>query len=185
LIHSSVALSVSLTAYYYHMTSKSSAYLLYIIASSITYYATYKMIPKIKLLTLKAGLFGKDINKKGTQYGEVPVPESLGIVPATIFVAFNMIGILYTKVFDEKSALEHTAGILSICFIIFLGFCDDVLDLPWRYKILLPNIATLPLIVAYSGVTHVVVPIMLRPYLGDYIDLGNSLFSIIIWFPRL
>ena len=87
-----------------------------------------------------------------------------------------MIGILYTKVFDEKSAFEHTAGILSICFIIFLGFLDDVLDLPWRYKILLPNIATLPLIVAYSGVTHVVVPIMLRPYFGDNIDLGKKVF---------
>lgn len=69
---------------------------------------------------------------------------------------------------------------LSICFIIFLGFCDDVFDLPWRYKILLPNLATLPILVAYEGVTHVVVPIFLRPYFGNYVDLGKVIFNSLI-----
>lgn len=125
-------------------------------------------------MTLKAGLFGKDINKKGTDAGEVLIPESLGIVPATIFIIFNMIGILYTKLFEEHHAFEHIAGMLSISFIIFLGFCDDVMDIPWRYKIFLPNFAALPLLVAYEGVTHIVVPIALRPYFGNTIDLGSK-----------
>lgn len=115
---------------------------------------------------------GKDINKKGTPAGDVPVPEALGIVPATIFVIFNMCAIFYTKTFAPNLAFEHTAGILSITFIIFLGFCDDVFDLPWRYKIFLPNIAALPILIAYQGVTHVVTPILLREYLGNTVDLG-------------
>ena len=70
---------------------------MYLIASGMTYLVVFYMIPKIKVFTLKAGLFGKDINKKGTDAGEVLVPETLGIVPATIFIIFNMFGILYTK----------------------------------------------------------------------------------------
>lgn len=61
---------------------------------------------------------------------------------------------------------------LSACLAILLGFADDVLDLKWRHKLIVPTIATFPLIVAYNGVTTVVVPKMLRSLLGGYIDLG-------------
>lgn len=53
-----------------------------------------------------------------------------------------------------------------------LGFMDDVMDLAWRYKFIVPTIATFPLLVAYGGDTSVVVPIMLRPFLGNMINLG-------------
>lgn len=33
----------------------------------------------------------------------------------------------------------------------YKGFSDDVLDLRWRYKLVLPTIATLPILIAYSG----------------------------------
>jgi len=55
---------------------------------------------------------------------------------------------------------------------ILLGFADDVLDLKWRHKLIVPTIATFPLIVAYNGVTTVVVPKMLRGLLGGYVELG-------------
>jgi len=58
--------------------------------------------------------------------------------------------------------LSHISGLLGISFIVFLGFADDVLDLAWRYKMILPPIASLPLIVAYTGTTNVIVPLMLR-----------------------
>lgn len=176
LIHSSIALSVSLTGYYYYMNQMGVEWFGYILAAVLMYIPVYRMIPKIKLFTLKAGMSGKDINKKGTKGGEVAVPEALGIVPATIFVIFNMCAIFYTKTFAPNLAFEHTAGILSITFIIFLGFCDDVFDLPWRYKIFLPNIAALPILIAYQGVTHVVTPILLREYLGNTVDLGKEDF---------
>lgn len=62
--------------------------------------------------------------------------------------------------------MSHISGLLAITFIIFLGFADDVLDLAWRYKLLLPPIASLPVIVAYTGGTLIVLPHFARPYLG-------------------
>jgi len=55
------------------------------------------------------------------------------------------------------------SALFSICFMVFLGFCDDTLDLKWRYKLLLPTIASLPLLSAYSGSTAVFIPSQLRP----------------------
>lgn len=42
--------------------------------------------------------------------------------------------------------------------MIFLGFTDDTLELKWRYKLILPTIASLPLLVSYSGPTAVFIP---------------------------
>ena len=56
--------------------------------------------------------------------------------------------------------------------VILLGFADDFVDLKWRYKMIVPTIASVPLLVAYKGLTSVVVPIPLRPYVGSIVDLG-------------
>lgn len=55
---------------------------------------------------------------------------------------------------------------------ILLGFADDVLDLKWRHKLIVPTVATFPIIVAYNGLTEVVIPSLLRPLLGNRVDLG-------------
>lgn len=49
---------------------------------------------------------------------------------------------------------------------VLLGFADDVVDLKWRYKLIVPTIATFPLLVAYNGLTSVIVPKLLSPFLG-------------------
>jgi UDP-N-acetylglucosamine--dolichyl-phosphate N-acetylglucosaminephosphotransferase len=59
--------------------------------------------------------------------------------------------------------------------MLFLGFADDVLDVPWRVKLALPALASLPLLIAYSGGTGVVVPRPLRallPALPARLELG-------------
>ena len=58
--------------------------------------------------------------------------------------------------------------------MLFLGFADDVLDIPWRVKLLLPALASLPLLTAYSGGTGVIVPKLLRVFLPlpRYLELG-------------
>ncbi len=61
----------------------------------------------------------------------------------------------------------YSAGLLSICFMTLLGFADDVLDLPWRYKLLLPTVASLPLLLSYTGVTDVTIPKQLGWLLVD------------------
>ena len=68
--------------------------------------------------------------------------------------------------------VEINAALHSICFMLFLGFADDVVDLPWRYKLILPTIATLPLLIAYGGGTHIIVPKPFRAFLPSSIDLG-------------
>jgi UDP-N-acetylglucosamine--dolichyl-phosphate N-acetylglucosaminephosphotransferase len=55
---------------------------------------------------------------------------------------------------------------------VLLGFVDDVIDLKWRHKLIVPTIATFPLLVAYNGVTSVVVPRFLQPFLGSIVNLG-------------
>lgn len=58
----------------------------------------------------------------------------------------------------------------------FLGFADDVFDLRWRYKLLLPTIASIPLLTVYyvsSGVTHIVIPSPFQSIFGKYFDLGR------------
>ncbi|XP_020378996.2 UDP-N-acetylglucosamine--dolichyl-phosphate N-acetylglucosaminephosphotransferase [Rhincodon typus] len=59
--------------------------------------------------------------------------------------------------------------------MIFLGFADDVLNLQWRHKLLLPTMASLPLLMVYFtnfGNTMIVVPKPFRFLLGLHLDLG-------------
>lgn len=60
--------------------------------------------------------------------------------------------------------------------MIFLGFADDVLNLRWRHKLLLPTLASLPLLMVYFtnfGNTVIVVPKPFRALLGLHLDLGE------------
>jgi len=68
--------------------------------------------------------------------------------------------------------VEYNAGLLATCMAVLLGFVDDVIDLKWRHKLIVPTIATFPLLVAYNGLTSVVVPKMLQGLLGPYVNLG-------------
>ena len=72
--------------------------------------------------------------------------------------------------------VQFLAALLSICCMIFLGFADDVLDLKWRHKLLLPTIASLPLLMVYLvtfDLTIIIVPKPFRPFLGFSVDIGN------------
>lgn len=67
--------------------------------------------------------------------------------------------------------------------MLFLGFTDDVLEWPWRYKLFLPSVASLPLLCCYNGSTSVVVPIPLRHLLmneGALTSLGSFLCKIVV-----
>lgn len=64
---------------------------------------------------------------------------------------------------------------LSIGCMIFLGFADDVLDLKWRDKLILPTIASLPLLMVYFATfnsTTIIVPHPVRFMFGYSINLG-------------
>ena len=85
--------------------------------------------------------------------------------PTTASSTEEFITLNHTALFK---LLEINAALLSICFMLFLGFSDDVLDWPWRYKLILPTIASLPLLCCYNGSTVIVVPIQLRTFLWNH-----------------
>ena len=85
-------------------------------------------------------------------------PESLGIVSATVYIlSLILLEILcattdekvFVVVLCDKQMAEYNAAILSISLMTLLGFVDDVLELRWRYKLIIPFIATLPLVQTY------------------------------------
>ena len=69
---------------------------------------------------------GQDLCKKGTPLGEVPIPESQGLAPGIIYLVIIIAcQMLYTQ--SPESLANYNSSLLSICFMLFLGFVDDVL----------------------------------------------------------
>ncbi|CAO3564518.1 unnamed protein product [Mortierella alpina] len=151
-----------------------------ILAGITTWYA----IPALSEIFVKAGLKGMDLSKK---------PESMGMVAGLIYLVTMFVFIpfpfmkwftasrnghpqeLTLLTFPNLKLAELLSALLSIQSMVFLGFADDVLDIRWRFKMPLPAIAAIPLLMVYwvnNGVTHIVVPIPLRPLLGHLINLG-------------
>lgn len=61
--------------------------------------------------------------------------------------------------------------------MVLLGFADDVLDLRWSVKLLLPTIASLPLLLVYFANYHsttIILPKPVRPFLGQQWNLGEK-----------
>lgn len=54
--------------------------------SFLGFLATRAVVPLVRSYTLRAGLFGLDINKKGSAAGEKKVPESLGLASGVVFL---------------------------------------------------------------------------------------------------
>jgi len=111
--------------------------------------------------TLRKGLSGKDLGKKGSANESKDIPEALGIVSGTVFLICTIASqLVFAR--SAKELIVYNSALFSICFMIFLGFTDDTLELKWRYKLILPTVASLPLLSAYSGSTAVYIPAPLR-----------------------
>jgi len=70
---------------------------------------------------------------------------------------------------------EYLSSIISLQTIALLGIGDDLFDIRWRHKWWIPGLASIPLLVVYFvdfGVTSIVIPVPLQPYLGELLDLG-------------
>jgi UDP-N-acetylmuramyl pentapeptide phosphotransferase/UDP-N-acetylglucosamine-1-phosphate transferase len=64
---------------------------------------------------------------------------------------------------------------MSLQSVVILGIGDDLFDIRWRHKLFIPALASIPMLVVYFvdfGVTWVVVPLPLQPYLGAIINIG-------------
>jgi UDP-N-acetylglucosamine--dolichyl-phosphate N-acetylglucosaminephosphotransferase len=130
------------------------------------------LIPVVAEYTLKKGLCGKDLGKKGTATESTSVPEALGIVVGTVYL---MCAIMTQTIFaaNVHQMMVYNSALFSVCFMIFLGFTDDTLDLKWRYKLVLPTVASLPLLTAYNGSTAIFIP---EPFQGLFMTGGDLTF---------
>lgn len=162
------------------------------------FYVTRKFIPKMSQLLIAAGLKGKDLSKRES----VVIPESAGVISGTVFIVtliifmpipfYNELVTLRmqnltlhdanvtlvghaVKNLPHGKLVEYLAALLSVCCMLLLGFADDVLNLRWRDKLVLPTIASLPLIIVYIlnwGSTTVIIPRPFRMFLGYELNVG-------------
>lgn len=149
-----------------------------ILMSIVAYFATSRLIPSMENMFIKANLYGVDMNKKSTK----KVPEALGVVCGCAFLVtmFLFIPIPFfdhifkNADFQYSEFIDMLAALLSICCMVLLGFADDVLDLRWRHKLLLPTVASLPLLMVYFvnfNSTLIIIPKPLRSWLGFSLNL--------------
>ncbi|KAJ2250474.1 tunicamycin resistance protein [Coemansia sp. RSA 455] len=157
--------------------------------------ATWCLVPAAVNTFKRVGLSGKDMSKPTHPV----LAESMGVVAATIYLiaTFLFIPVQFRswwsaqdpqsphnpRVFSFDRLGEYLSALLSLQSMVFLGFADDVFDLRWRFKLLLPTIASIPILIVYYvgyGVTHVVVPVFMRSLLGTHIvDLGTLYYVYI------
>ncbi|KAJ1667842.1 tunicamycin resistance protein [Coemansia sp. RSA 1813] len=157
--------------------------------------ATWCIVPATISTFKRAGLSGADLAKPSQPL----LAESMGVVAAMIYLVatFLFIPAQFRKwwsaqeepssaelaantpssfVFPYDRLGEYLSALLSLQSMVFLGFADDVLDLRWRFKLILPTIASVPILIVYYvgyGVTHVVVPVFMRSWLGAHtVELG-------------
>jgi UDP-N-acetylglucosamine--dolichyl-phosphate N-acetylglucosaminephosphotransferase len=110
---------------------------------------------------LKANLSGIDLNKcsPGDDRSKAAqIPESMGLETCATFV----IAVLVLSSHSSFSTSIFPA-IVTIIVSMLLGFADDVLNIPWRVKFLIPFLTSLPLILNYTGSTTVCVQGFLAP----------------------
>lgn len=144
----------------------------------------------------KRGIFGYDINKRGTDAGKIKVPEAAGLAPGVGFlvcfifsqqlhyynasyILSNPIDFIFNRPEIPRETMaawlvNYNAALATVGFMLFLGFVDDVLEVPWRVKLVLPTIASLPISVAYNGARFIAVPTALQWLVGGAagVDIG-------------
>jgi len=147
------------------------------LTSTVGFVVTLYVIPRCTEMLLKANISGADMGKKNKNI----IPEAGGVITGCVFlmVTFVMIPLCFSPYernsFPYVQFVQLLAALLSITCMLLLGFADDVLNLRWIHKLLLPTMASLPLLVVYyvsSHRTDIVVPLVLRSFLGTNIDLS-------------
>lgn len=163
-----------------------------LIISAFAGLLTYWSVPGTIEMLINAKICGIDLNKSTTKRDEkgqlvrpvegIKVPEAMGVVSGAMYSlamsVFLPFAFLATSTENSRKGIltQLLAALLSISNMCFLGFADNVLDLRWRHKLILPSVATLPLLMVYFaeiGVTSVTMPQPFDSWLGrTYLDLG-------------
>ena len=140
----------------------------------VGYVVAYMAIEWSRAAFLAQGLAGVDLLKAArAPHGSTPsrIPESLGLPCAAVYLFLVLLFIPF-RYFGPHAHGASAAGVhqdlatllsalLSMYSGALLGFVDDVLDIRWRYKLPIPLLSSIPMLVVYvasGGSTSVVVP---------------------------
>ncbi|KAF2278628.1 UDP-GlcNAc-1-phosphate transferase [Westerdykella ornata] len=169
--------------------------------SGLAFASCYALIRWLGPAFMRRGFKGRDLCK----LKQTEIPETMGAVCAMVYIFILVVFIpwpFYKDIvaatsgggnrdvmmeldqvetgrllhkFPHNKLASYLSAILSLQCIVLLGIGDDLFDIRWRHKVLIPAIAAIPMLIVYFvdfGVTQIVVPTPLRPYLGDLVDLG-------------
>ncbi|KAF2423818.1 N-acetylglucosaminephosphotransferas-like protein [Tothia fuscella] len=169
--------------------------------SGVAFSSTYCLIRWLGGAFMKAGFKGKDMSK----LRKVEIPETMGAVCAVVYLLVIIVFIpfpFYKDIvaatsgggnrdfvleaqqvetgrflhrFPHNKLAAYLSAILSLQSVVILGLGDDLFDIRWRHKVLIPAFASIPILIVYFvdfGVTQIVIPTPLRPYLGELFNLG-------------
>ncbi|GAA5830370.1 hypothetical protein JCM3766R1_002695 [Sporobolomyces carnicolor] len=162
-----------------------------VVISYLAYSLTNHLVPFLAKDLVDKGLRGRDMLKPGfkkkddddVEHEAKWIPEATGVIGASVYILLLSLfaplpylsSLLSTTSatpsssaslegdlnFPHHSFATYLASLLSLLIATFLGFCDDVFDIRWRFKLPIPLIASVPLLVTYAaghGVTDIVIP---------------------------
>ncbi|EFX03837.1 udp-n-acetyl-glucosamine-1-p transferase [Grosmannia clavigera kw1407] len=138
--------------------------------SGIAFAASYAMIRWLGPTFVAAGIRGADLNKTHRRV----LPECMGAVCAIVYLLAIIVFIpvpFYKDIVAATSGGGNRDVVLSATHVQR----GRLLHLFPHSKFFIPAFAAIPLLVVYFtdfGVTSVVVPTALQPYLGDLVNLG-------------
>ncbi|XDG09075.1 hypothetical protein ABKA04_008690 [Annulohypoxylon sp. FPYF3050] len=171
--------------------------------SGLAFASTYAMIRWLGPTFIKAGLKGRDLSKVNNSHyipecmgaicAVVFILTLIVFLPFAFFkdivvatsgggnrdvvknVEYVQQGRLLHR-FPHNKLASFLSAIISLQSITLLGIGDDLFDIRWRHKFFIPAFASIPLLVIYFidfGVTSIVLPTFLQPYVGrELFDLG-------------
>ena len=159
--------------------------------SVLGYYVCQTVIPKVMIILFERNIYGIDINKStkekreefgkmrksgvfSDEYKKLVIPESLGIVVGGVYLCVVFLELILTGLPLPKA----NGAVTSITVMLLLGFVDDVLDVKWRYKIVLSFFGALPLVMPYDGSLSVMVPLPLRDLVGSAVLYLGPLYLV-------
>eukprot|EP01103_Thecamoeba_quadrilineata_P015300 TRINITY_DN4794_c0_g1_i1.p1 TRINITY_DN4794_c0_g1~~TRINITY_DN4794_c0_g1_i1.p1 ORF type:complete len:462 (-),score=31.47 TRINITY_DN4794_c0_g1_i1:23-1303(-) len=182
-----ISLVIGSIAVFSGLMLDTSPMMIMIFISFVGGYITFKMIPAMTEMFINANLFGIDMSKDTKQ----KVPESTGVICGVVyltcvflfipfpfmdwFVAQHYNSSFSKDAFPHNRLAEYLSALISICSMILLGFADDVLNLRWRHKLILPTLASIPILMVYYvtyNVTVVLIPNPFQTFMGTSFNLG-------------
>ncbi len=143
--------------------------LIFLISAIVSLALTGLLIPRLR----KVGMTGNDVNKPGRP--EVAEMGGLGMVAGV--TAGMLLSIFIQTFFGLAFDLTFIlAAIITILLVGMIGFVDDLIDIPQKWKALLPLFAAIPLVVVKAAGSTA----MTIPFIGT---LNLGLIYIIVLIP--